>query len=106
MLIALDRAGANVPLQVSLFTCVEMLKAAWIEQLTVEGIVNCFRKVGFMVPRIMDDVKRSRDLIQVELRQCVIGVQLAGPDVAGTDFVGADNDAEIAELCSDKAIAR
>lgn len=104
MLIALNQTVANVPLHISLFTTVEMLEAAWI-QLTAEGIANCFRKVRFVGPVTIDKVVEwPRNPTQVELWQCIIDAQLARPDVAWNEFVGADDDTEIAEPCTDEAI--
>lgn len=101
MPIALDQAGADAPLRISLFVAVEMLKAVWIE-LSAEGIVNCFHKA--YGPR--NDVERPCDLTQVELWQRVVDVQLARRDIAWNYFVSADDNAETAEPCTDEVITR
>ncbi|XP_065280886.1 tigger transposable element-derived protein 6-like [Dermacentor albipictus] len=95
-----------MPVCISLLAAVDMLKAAWME-LTAECIENCFRKAGFMGPGFEDAIDhppegRSREY----LWQRVVDTQLAGPDVAWDDFVSADDDADIAEPCTDEAIVR
>ncbi|KAH9362083.1 hypothetical protein HPB48_002061 [Haemaphysalis longicornis] len=45
--IAVDRPAANLPLRVSLYPAVEMVKAAWSE-VTATYVRNCFRKAGFV----------------------------------------------------------
>ncbi|KAH7971590.1 hypothetical protein HPB52_000333 [Rhipicephalus sanguineus] len=46
MLIAVDWPAANLPLRVSLYSALEMVKASWAE-VTATCVQNCFRKAGF-----------------------------------------------------------
>ncbi|XP_050046587.3 tigger transposable element-derived protein 6-like, partial [Dermacentor andersoni] len=85
---------------------VDMLKVAWME-LTAECIENCFRKAGFMGPGTEDVIDHPPEGRSHEgLWQRVVDTQMAGPDVACDDFVSADDDADIAEPCTDEAIVR
>lgn len=106
LLIAIDRPDAAMPVRISLLAAVEMLKAAWME-LTAECIANCFRKAGFMGPGTEDAIDHPQEgRSHEDLWQRVVDTQLAGPDVAWDDFVSADDDADIAEPCTDEAIVR
>ncbi|EEC00659.1 centromere protein B, putative [Ixodes scapularis] len=106
LLIAIDRPDAAMPVRISLLAAVEMLKAAWME-LTAECIADCFRKAGFMGPGTEDAIDHPQEgRSHEDLWQRVVDTQLAGPDVAWDDFVSADDDADIAEPCTDEAIVR
>ncbi|XP_065299391.1 tigger transposable element-derived protein 6-like [Dermacentor albipictus] len=95
-----------MPVRISLLAAVDMLKAAWME-LTAECIENCLRKAGFMGPGTEDAIDHSLEgRSDEDLWQRVADTQLAGPDVAWNDFVSADDDADIAEPCTDEAIVR
>ncbi|KAH9361466.1 hypothetical protein HPB48_004591 [Haemaphysalis longicornis] len=47
LVIAVDRPAANLPLRGSLYSAVEIMKAAWSEVIAT-CVRNCFRKAGFV----------------------------------------------------------
>ncbi|XP_065286853.1 tigger transposable element-derived protein 6-like [Dermacentor albipictus] len=95
-----------MPVHISLLAAVDMLKAAWME-LTAECIENCFRKAGFMGTGTEDAIDHPPEgRSHEDLWQRVVDTQLAAPDVAWDDLVSADDDADIAEPCTDEAIVR
>ncbi|XP_070392420.1 tigger transposable element-derived protein 6-like [Dermacentor albipictus] len=105
MLIAVDRPAANVPLQVSLYSAIEMIKAAWIE-VTPECIRNCFRKAGFAdAPEAgIEDTEQSQP--DDDLWRRVVDANLAGCDLDWQDFVDVDDAAEVAESFCDETAVR
>nr|XP_050030129.1 zinc finger protein 287-like [Dermacentor andersoni] len=104
MLIAVHRPPAKVPLQVSLYTAVEMIKVAWME-VTPECIRNCFRKASFAdTPEEgIEDTQQSQP--DDDLWRHVVDANLAGCDLDWQDFVDVDDAAEVAEsFCDENAI--
>ncbi|XP_072144529.1 tigger transposable element-derived protein 6-like [Dermacentor andersoni] len=105
MLIAVDRPAANVSLQVSLYSAIEMIKAAWME-VTPECIRNCFRKAGFAdAPEAgIEDTEQSQP--DDDLWRRVVDANLAGCDLDWQDFVDVDDAAEVAESFCDETAVR
>ncbi|XP_072140427.1 tigger transposable element-derived protein 6-like [Dermacentor andersoni] len=105
MLIAVDRPAANVPLQVSLYSAIKMIKAAWME-VTPECIRNCFRKAGFAdAPEAgIEDTEQSQP--DDDLWRRVVDANLACCDLDWQDFVDVDDAAEVAESFCDETAVR
>lgn len=90
-----------------MFNAVEMIKASWME-ITVQCIQNCFRKAGFVDTDQagVDDAVNPGTSNEQDLWNLVVNADLAGDDVEWDDFVGADDDVEIAEVGTDEGIVR
>ncbi|KAH9362838.1 hypothetical protein HPB48_015199 [Haemaphysalis longicornis] len=93
LVIAIDRPAANWPLGVSLYSAVEMVKAAWSE-VAATFMQNCFRKVGLVDTQPESEPDASD----------VIDSDMEGHDLGWADFVCADEDADTALLCTDEGI--
>lgn len=104
MLIAVDRPAANLPLRVSLYSALEMVKASWAE-VTATCVQNCFRKAGFAdVGPDADPEASEEDHSGGDLWQRVVDSDVGGRDICWDDFVTADDDADTAEPCTDEGI--
>ncbi|KAH6931008.1 hypothetical protein HPB50_021319 [Hyalomma asiaticum] len=99
---AVDRPEANLPLRVSLYSALEMVKASWAE-VTATCVQNCFRKPGFVdIGPDADPEASEEDHSGGDLWQRV--VDIGGRDICWDDFVTADDDADTAEPCTDEGI--
>ncbi|KAH7951773.1 hypothetical protein HPB52_012849 [Rhipicephalus sanguineus] len=78
---AVDRPADNLPLRVSLYSALEMVKASWAE------------------PEASEEDHSGGDLWQR-----VVDSDMGGRDICWDDFVMADDDADTAELCTDEGI--
>ncbi|XP_064461997.1 tigger transposable element-derived protein 6-like [Ornithodoros turicata] len=106
LLIAIDRPTVDIPLRISLFGAVEMIKASWME-ISSQCILHCFRKAGFMDAVNEDDAvvdTCQQDGLHEELWKRVVDADLADPSIDWDDFVGADDGADIAEPFTDEGI--
>ncbi|KAH6944246.1 hypothetical protein HPB50_002376 [Hyalomma asiaticum] len=104
MLIAVDRPAANLPLRVSLYSALEMVKASWAE-VTATCVQNCFRMAGFAdVGPDADPEASEEDHSGGDLWQRVVDSDMGGRDICWDDFVTADDDADTAEPCTDEGI--
>ncbi|XP_037500181.1 uncharacterized protein LOC119374194 [Rhipicephalus sanguineus] len=104
MLVAVDRLAANLPLRVSLYSALEMVKALWAEVMAT-CVQNCFRKAGFAdVGADADPEASEEDHSGGDLWQRVVNSDMGGWDICWDDFVMADDDADIAEPCTDEGI--
>ncbi|KAH6947022.1 hypothetical protein HPB50_016724 [Hyalomma asiaticum] len=104
MLIAVDRPAANLPLRVSLYSALEMVKASWAE-LMATCVQNCFRKAGFAdVGPDADPEASEEDHSGGNLWQRVVDSDVGGRDICWDDFVTANDDADTAEPCTDVGI--
>ncbi|KAH7939465.1 hypothetical protein HPB52_012771 [Rhipicephalus sanguineus] len=92
--------GPNLPLRVTLYSALEMLKASWME-VTATCMQNCFRKAGFVDvgPDAPEEDRSGGDLWQ-----CVVDSDMGERDTCWEDFITADDDADTAELCTDEGI--
>ncbi|KAH7935201.1 hypothetical protein HPB52_004789 [Rhipicephalus sanguineus] len=104
MLIAVDRPAASLPLRVSLYSALEMVKASWAE-VTATCVQNCFRKAGFAdVGADADPEASEEDHSGGDLWQRVVDSDMGGRDICWDDFVMADDDTDTAEPCMDEGI--
>ncbi|KAH6948713.1 hypothetical protein HPB50_025927 [Hyalomma asiaticum] len=104
MLIAVDRPAANLPLRVSLYSALEMVKASWAEVMAT-CVQNCFRKAGFAdVGPDADPEASEEDHSGGDLWQRVVDSDMGGRDICWDDFVTADDDADTVEPCTDEGI--
>ncbi|KAH6923604.1 hypothetical protein HPB50_003230 [Hyalomma asiaticum] len=104
MLIAVDWPAANLPLRVSLYSALEMVKASWAD-VTATCVQNCFRKAGFAdVGPDADPEASEEDHSGGDLWQRVADSDMGGRDICWDDFVTADDDADTAEPCTDEGI--
>ncbi|KAH6945491.1 hypothetical protein HPB50_008758 [Hyalomma asiaticum] len=95
---------ANLPLRVSLYSALEMVKASWVE-VTATCVQNCFRKAGFAdVGPDADPEASEEDHSGGDLWQRVVDSDKGGRDICWDDFVTADDDADTAEPCKDEGI--
>ncbi|KAH6927452.1 hypothetical protein HPB50_003630 [Hyalomma asiaticum] len=85
---AVDRQAANLPLRVSLYSALDLVKALWAE-VTATCVQNCFRKDGFADVGPDADPEASEE-------------DHSGGDL--DDFVTANDDADAAEPCMDEGI--
>ncbi|KAH7964741.1 hypothetical protein HPB49_001088 [Dermacentor silvarum] len=102
LLIAADRLAANFPLQVSLYSAVEIVKVAWAE-VTAACVRNCFRIASFfdVVPDAEPDASEENQS-SGNLGQRVVISNMRGHDIGWDYFISADKDADIVEPCTDK----
>ncbi|XP_064468388.1 tigger transposable element-derived protein 6-like [Ornithodoros turicata] len=90
LLIAIDRPTVNIPLRISMFGAVEMIKASWMEiSRQYDAVVDACQQDG----------------LHKELWKRVVDADLADPSIGWDDFVGADDGADIAEPFTDEGIA-
>ncbi|KAH7979060.1 hypothetical protein HPB49_007957 [Dermacentor silvarum] len=103
LLIPDDRPAANLPHRVSLYSAVEMVKAAWAE-VTAACVWNCFRKAGF-VDVVSDGEPGTfeEDQSGGDLWQRIVDFDMGGHDIGWGGFISADEDTDIAEPCTDEA---
>ncbi|KAH7967598.1 hypothetical protein HPB52_000552 [Rhipicephalus sanguineus] len=96
--------AANLPLRVSLYSALEMVKASWAE-VTATCVQNCFRKASFAdVGADADPEASEEDHSGGDLWQRVVDSDMGGRDICWDDFVMADDDADTAEPCTDEGI--
>ncbi|XP_049267374.1 tigger transposable element-derived protein 6-like [Rhipicephalus sanguineus] len=104
LLTAVDRPAANLPLRVTLYSALEMLKDSWTE-VTATCVQNCFRKAGFTdvgpdaEPEAPEEHRSGGDLWQ-----CVVDSDMGEQNICWKDFITADDDADTAEPCMDEGI--
>ncbi|KAH6923741.1 hypothetical protein HPB50_005812 [Hyalomma asiaticum] len=104
-IVAVDRPAANLPLRVSLYSALEMVKASWAE-VTATCVQNCFRKAGFAdVEPDADPEASEEDHSGGDLWQRVVDSDMGGRDICWDDFVTANADADTAEPCTDEALS-
>ncbi|KAH9370735.1 hypothetical protein HPB48_016163 [Haemaphysalis longicornis] len=81
--------GPNLSLRVSLYSAVEMVKAAWSEVAAI-SVRNCFRKAGFADTEREAEPDASDGQSGGNLWQRVIDCDMGGHDLGWDDFVCAD----------------
>nr|XP_037280134.1 LOW QUALITY PROTEIN: tigger transposable element-derived protein 6-like [Rhipicephalus microplus] len=103
LLIAVDRPAANLPLRVTLYSALEMLKASWIE-VTATCVQNCFCKAGFIDAGPNAEPENPKEDRSTNWWQRVVDSDLRELDISWDDFITADDDADTAEPSTDEGI--
>ncbi|KAH9377574.1 hypothetical protein HPB48_013670 [Haemaphysalis longicornis] len=103
LVVAVVRPAANLPLRVSLYSAVEVVKAAWSE-VTATCVRNCFRKAGFVDKQPEAEPDASDGQSGGDLRKRGIDCVMGSHDLGWDDLVCADKDADTAQPCTDEDI--